>query len=332
MGRGGRVVCVGVVAAGLATAVALAGPVAEDLSATTDAGIAVMLTLRATHDADIVVAFSITTPPAHGTLGPIGPVSCTYPGGQADCTASVTYTPVASFSGSDGFTYEATAQSLTSPAAATITVNAASPIMPDDALIDLDAAYIAVVAHVVVGAVVDYGDGTTRGLAVQDDGTAPLDHVYATEGTFRITVTNPGGLTATTLVNVLLPGATDAGDAIVLPGEAHTLKVGATLDATLTVGSSSSFATTLIGAVYPPDSPGFITVEPTLAAFDLRTIDASAQDRLVVTFTYPEDIDAHGVPTLLFFYPPTNGFELVQGSQQVPDSMRVDRVQHTLTV
>ena len=41
------------------------------------------------------------TAPVNGTLGAIGAPSCT----AGSCTASVTYTPAANFSGSDSFTF-----------------------------------------------------------------------------------------------------------------------------------------------------------------------------------------------------------------------------------
>ena len=329
IGRAGAVVATLLLASALP---ALAGPLAQDLSATVDAGGAVILTLHGTHDADVVLSFAVTAGPEHGTLGAIGPVACTFPGGAADCTASVTYTPVASFSGTDAFTYTASDMSTSSAATATITVAARVPLLPSDALTEQNDVYMAIVAQVVTGATVDYGDGTDALLLVQDDGTALLDHVYTTEGTFTVTVTNPGGSAAATHVNVLLAGPADTNSATVLPGGNVTMRVGGTLVAVLDVSATNPVPVQIIGAVYQPDAAGFESGAPTLGAFDVRALGAHENDRLVLTLSYPADAPADAVPTLLYFDPGTNAFAPVRGSRRVPSSLVVDRTAHTVTV
>src|SRR5439155_759461 len=52
------------------------------------------------------------TPPAHGTLGSIGTVSCT--GNPSNCSENITYTPFVNYNGADSFTYKANDGSLDS--------------------------------------------------------------------------------------------------------------------------------------------------------------------------------------------------------------------------
>src|SRR5439155_54119 len=51
-------------------------------------------------------AFTVITPPEHGTLGSIGTVSCS--GSPSNCSENVTYTPFADYNGDDSFTYMVT--------------------------------------------------------------------------------------------------------------------------------------------------------------------------------------------------------------------------------
>src|SRR5262249_26975238 len=76
------------------------------------------------------LTFSIGSTPAHGSLGPVSPASCTTlpnttttPGGS--CTATVTYTPAANYNGPDSFTFKVNDGALDSTlASVSITVTA----------------------------------------------------------------------------------------------------------------------------------------------------------------------------------------------------------------
>ena len=113
-------------------AVAFGPPVPSAESASTTAGVPVRVTLEATDDfgSDAQVAFAIVTSPSHGSLGALGPVSCSSTPTTSDCTTSVNYTPMAGYAGSDGFSYLASDQ-FASSSAATVTLSVApSPALP----------------------------------------------------------------------------------------------------------------------------------------------------------------------------------------------------------
>jgi hypothetical protein len=85
-------------------------PVADDQSVTTTENMAVALTLTATDAEGDVLTYSVLTEPAHGTLSGTAP--------------DLNYTPGASYSGSDSFTFKATDGTGDSNAATvTLTIN-----------------------------------------------------------------------------------------------------------------------------------------------------------------------------------------------------------------
>jgi hypothetical protein len=96
-------------------------PVAADVTATTNEGTPVAVTLSATDADDDDVTFAIVSGPDNGTLGAVGPSDCTSVANT--CTAQITYTPTGDFNGSDQFTYEADDGFSTDTGNASITVN-----------------------------------------------------------------------------------------------------------------------------------------------------------------------------------------------------------------
>ncbi|MEK6281204.1 MAG: DNA/RNA non-specific endonuclease [Acidobacteriota bacterium] len=78
-------------------------PGTANQSATTVEDTPVNITLEAVRSNSNTLTFSIVSGPSEGSLGPIGPVSCS--GGS--CTATVTYTPNLNYSGPDSFTFKA---------------------------------------------------------------------------------------------------------------------------------------------------------------------------------------------------------------------------------
>ena len=101
-------------------------PVASSQIATTDQDVAITVTLAGLDLDTCDLAFTIVTPPAHGTLGAIGAAPCV--GGLPSTdTATVLYTPTAGYAGSDSFTFQVndgTSDALL-PGTVSITVNAA---------------------------------------------------------------------------------------------------------------------------------------------------------------------------------------------------------------
>ena len=97
-------------------------PVANNGSANTNEDEAVSIRLKATDPNGDALSFAITDQPDHGTLGPIGVVSCE--GATKSCQADLTYTPNANYNGSDSFKFQAKDRKRTSTATVSITVTA----------------------------------------------------------------------------------------------------------------------------------------------------------------------------------------------------------------
>ncbi len=302
----GPAVAVGAVVGTLSFGVpaAAAAPVADDVSAATSNGDPVAVTLHGSDDFDSTLTVSVVDGPSNGTLGPIGSLDCTYPGGQTNCTAEVTYTPGPCLNGSDSFSYRVADGLASDDGMATIAVSSLVPSFAKDRFVASGSVYETTAADLLPGATVDYGDGGgSQEVTVEPDGTAVLSHLYPDEGSYRVTVRNPGGCEAAGYAHVLLPGATSTGVVDVGPGEIGTLDLGL-LSATLTTASTDPSAATLLAALYPPGTPGFDPRDLTaLSAFDLRTIGATSADVLVAKFRYPADTPPGTVPTLLFLDP-----------------------------
>jgi hypothetical protein len=102
-------------------------PTAADAAAATQHDVPISIALSGTALAGCDLTFTIVTPPAHGTLGPIVNNTCTF-GLPFSDTAAVLYTPELGFDGTDSFTYKVNDLLLESaPAVATITVTAPTP-------------------------------------------------------------------------------------------------------------------------------------------------------------------------------------------------------------
>jgi hypothetical protein len=100
-------------------------PVATNVSATTNAGSPVTVTLRGSDAETCELTFSVVTAPAHGSLSPLTGQTCGAGSPNQD-SAATTYTPDTGFTGTDSFTYrvnDGTADSDT--ATVSLTVNPA---------------------------------------------------------------------------------------------------------------------------------------------------------------------------------------------------------------
>ncbi len=85
-----------------------ATPVAAPQNVATDEDTPKTITLSASDtDGPADPAFSIVTPPSHGTLGSLGAVTCDHSSPNT-CTVDVVYTPSAGYNGEDAFTFKAT--------------------------------------------------------------------------------------------------------------------------------------------------------------------------------------------------------------------------------
>ncbi|HLJ09259.1 MAG TPA: Ig-like domain-containing protein, partial [Acidimicrobiia bacterium] len=104
-------------------------PTAAGASLSTPQDTALPVTLQAT-DPDNCggVAFTVVTPPAHGTLDPLSAPTCTA-GTPNRISATTTYRPTAGFNGTDSFSYKANDGALDSNTA-TVTVTVGTPPPP----------------------------------------------------------------------------------------------------------------------------------------------------------------------------------------------------------
>jgi Bacterial Ig domain len=312
---------------------AASAPVASQIEANSSEEAPVPLSLHATSDQDAPLSFSVTSPPAHGSVSPIGQASCSFSPGLTDCTAPITYEPDQGFTGSDAFDYQATDGTLSSPAATvTVNVTAVDPTLPAAAVAAVGAPFTLSASGVASGARVDFGDATPlEDVASQGDGTATVAHTFGREGTFAVRLTNPSGAEATTTVAVLLPGPSATDDALVAPGSVGSVSADG-LSATLALPAGGSAPAFLFAAAYQRADADFqVAQTTTIGAYDLRVVGAGAGATAVVRFRVAPGPNGE-TPVLVFFDPRTNRFEPVSGSATVPDSLTYDPALGTLTL
>jgi uncharacterized repeat protein (TIGR01451 family)/CSLREA domain-containing protein len=175
-------------------------PTADSQSVTTDEDTAKTITLRGSDADGDDLTFEIVSGPANGTLGPIGPVTCT---GTAprNCSADVTYTPNANYSGSDSFRFRVN-DGLASSSDATVSITVIPEAKADISVNDVTVAEgdsgttnatftVTRTANTTVTSTVDYA-------TADDTAQAPGDYT-STSGTLTFA---PGETTKTISVPV----------------------------------------------------------------------------------------------------------------------------------
>lgn len=101
-------------------------PTANAQSVSATAGVAKTITLTGTDvDGENLTFQKTGAGPSHGTLGAIGTPTCTVSGGTSTCSATVTYTSAANYTGPDSFQFTVTDAStlVSAPATVSITVS-----------------------------------------------------------------------------------------------------------------------------------------------------------------------------------------------------------------
>jgi hypothetical protein len=324
------------------------GPVATNQSV--PASNPVTVPLEATVIGSTEMTFAIASGPALGSLGQISAATCQPTGtGSTDCKATVTYTPNACTSGPDAFSYTATDTSTmaTSPPA-TISLTQGppaalpppNPSLASNAATASGATFTASASGAVVGATADYGDGSgAQPLSVDAAGNAALTHVYSSEGTYTLTVSNPGACgtsaAASERVDVVAAGTLALTNAIAPPGGNATIALRGPIGLTATLATvPTDQSAEILGATYPPTTPEFALAAANgqvVADYDVRAINVSGKDTAVVTFSFPDG----GVPTaasLLYLDPKSMRFVPVRPSTLVAHALTVDVVNQRITV
>ena len=184
---------------------------ASDGTATAGASHAAQVVVHGTAPSDPPTRFTIVGAPAHGAVTPaeLAPDSCTAISGGISCSATFTYTPQASYVGPDSFTFTFTDQStgeVSSPARIDVTVTGTAPVLPALPVPGVGDLWLSTATSLLPSATVDFGDGATATLDVVD-GQAQLQHTYAVEGNYLLSVTNSSPtetVTRSTTVFVML--------------------------------------------------------------------------------------------------------------------------------
>jgi hypothetical protein len=310
----------------------------------------VTVPLEATVAGNTEMSFAIASSPALGSLGQISTPTCQPTGtGSTDCSATVTYTPNACTSGPDAFSYTATDTSTmaTSPPA-TINLTQGPPQAPpppnpflgSNAVTSTGATFTATASNSVAGARADYGDGSgAQPLSVDSAGDATLTHIYSSEGTYTLTVTNPGACGTSAVANervdVIAAGTLALTSAIAPSGGTASITLRGPIGLTATLATvPTDQSAEILGATYPPTSPQFALAAgngQVVADYDVRAINVSGSDSAVVTFSFPDG----GVPTavnLVYLDPHAMRFVPVRPSTLVAHSLTVDVAHQRVTV
>ena len=206
------------------------------------------ITLAGTDANGDALTFAVGTGPTNGALGAIGTPSCT----AGSCTASVTYTPAANYSGSDSFTFTVNDGTATSTAATVnITVINQAPTANADS---------ATVAKNSTANVIDVLANDTD----PEGNTLTVTAVSTpTSGTAAV---GTGGAYVTYTPNANFTG-TDSFTYTISDGHGNT----ATGNVSVTVNNTAPVATTGITGAVPSNTPLAITLSGTDANGDALT-------------------------------------------------------------
>ncbi len=193
-------------------------------------------------------------------------------------------------------------------------------------------------------ATINYGDGSgVQPLVLAPDHTFTLDHVYGHEGNYFVTVaiTDDDGEVGFARVPVIVFDSGvqvgQVGQGTAPPGDSTTITASG-ITATLYRDASDDptenaflllapVAENTIAQLNGGSSP--IGPDMLASAYDIRSLNLTAQDKAVITFQYPPGM---GLPTLQYFDAASHSFKPVLGSTLQPDSLVIDPVHRTITL
>jgi hypothetical protein len=319
-----------------------AAPVAVPEATGVQKNLAVAVQLEGMQSGNAALSFTLTSQPAHGTLGPFVNTSCAYPFGATDCTTTVAYTPANGYAGPDSFGYEVSdGTSYSAPAAVNLTVSdnpprAPVPAMPLTAAATAGTPLQLTITNVGPGSTVNWGDSVAGEAVAVTGSTGVISHTYAASGDYPITVTNrlatglPSVASATTTAVVWDIGALGTGAVTVAPGMTGSLTIPG-LVASLSAAVGDSPPPALFAASFPTTDPHYAAAAPAgqlLGAYDLRVVNAGGHDTLRGVFNYGTSRPA----MLEYVDPVTNRWRLVKGSLRTSGSLVDNQAAHTISV
>jgi hypothetical protein len=150
-----------------------------------------------------------------------------------------------------------------------------------------------------------------------------------------VTDSQGDSVSASTQVDVLLPGLQAPNRVQVPPGSTVTASSGG-VTAALTTSPSDVNPATLLVAVIPTtvidSQPVLFGVQPETnhVGYDVRFYNGSSSDVAVVTLQYPAG--GVGLPVVTWYDPATGTNRLTQGSTLAPNSYFVDPTTHTIRI
>jgi Bacterial Ig domain/Cadherin domain/RTX calcium-binding nonapeptide repeat (4 copies) len=167
-----------------------AAPVAAGQTVSADEDTAKTITLSATDaDGDDPLTFAIDTAPTHGSLGPIGTVTCSHATPNV-CTVDVVYTPTADYNGLDSFAFTANdGQVDSAPATVSITVN---PVNDAPRLENIEAGALAYTENDPATAITATTSVTDVDSPDFDTGTLTVDFAAGGTADDRLEIANQG--------------------------------------------------------------------------------------------------------------------------------------------
>lgn len=250
-------------------------PVAGSQPVSTPRDVAVPITLTATDaNGDCPLTFAIAGAPAHGTLGSISGVTCS----AGSATASVTYTPAASYTGPDAFTFTATDPgSLTSaPGTVTITVTAPASTITLNPVAD---SYTRDTAPTT-----NFGTSTTMRV----DGSSPVEKSY-----LRFTVTGISGTPTSVKLRVYANSAHSVGLQVSRLADNSWTETGITFSNAPATGAAINSSGAIASGTYVEvDVTAYVTTNGTYSfvlsglsstGLSLGTKEAANKPQLVIT-------------------------------------------------